>query len=115
VDGLETVKEAQKFMLGLLVPGARPQAIFGAFNEYMRARKLPEETRLNAHGMGYDMVERPLIRHDESMPIEAGMHIVVHPGFTNARMFAVVCDNYLVGEKGPGPSLHKTPQRIIEL
>jgi len=115
IDGLETVKEAQQFMLGLLTPGAEPRAIFGAFNEYMRARKLPEETRLNAHGMGYDMVERPLIRHDESLPIAAGMHIVVHPGFTNARMFAVVCDNYLVGENGPGPCLHRTPQRIIEL
>jgi len=115
IDGLETVKEAQRFMLGLLKPGVQPREVFRAFNDYMRARKLPEETRLNAHGMGYDMVERPLIRDDEDMPLAAGMHIVVHPGFVNERMFAVVCDNYLLGAAGPGPCLHKTPQRIFEL
>jgi Xaa-Pro aminopeptidase len=115
VDGLESVKEAQQFMLGLLRPGARPKDVFAAFNDYMRARGLPEETRLNSHGMGYDMVERPLIRHDEDMPLAAGMSIVVHPGFVNERMFAVVCDNYLLGERGPGQCLHRTPQRIIEI
>lgn len=30
---------------------------------------LPPETRLNAHGQGYDMVERPLICQDETMPL----------------------------------------------
>jgi hypothetical protein len=34
---------------------------------------LPPETRLYAHGQGYDMVERPLIRADESMWFEEGM------------------------------------------
>lgn len=98
VDGLETVKAAQRFMLSLLRPGAQCAEIFGAFNAYMRERQLPEETRLNAHGMGYDMVERPLIRHDETMRIAANMNIVVHPGFVDSEMFAVVCDNYLIGE-----------------
>ena len=115
VDGLEAVKAAQQYMLGLMRPGAHPAEIFAAFNDYMRARKMPEERRLNAHGMGYDMVERPLIRHDETMTLAAGMHVVVHPGFVNERMFAVVCDNYLIGANGPGASLHRTPQRIIEL
>ncbi len=86
VDGLESVKEAQFFMLQQMRPGALPQEIFAAFNEHMRSRGLPEETRLNAHGMGYDMVERPLIRHDETMPLAAGMSMVVHPGFINEQM-----------------------------
>jgi Xaa-Pro aminopeptidase len=115
IDGLETVKSAQRYMLGMMLPGADPREIAIAFNQYMRARKLPEETRLNAHGMGYDMVERPLIRHDEPMKIAAGMCVVVHPGFINERMFAVVCDNYFIDAAGPGPSLHRTPQTIIEL
>jgi Xaa-Pro aminopeptidase len=115
VDGLETVKSAQRHMLGMMLPGADPREIFAAFNQYMRARKLPEETRLNAHGMGYDMVERPLIRHDESMKIAAGMCVVVHPGFIDEHMFAVVCDNYLIESAGPSASLHRTPQSIIEL
>ena len=81
----------------------------------MRGRGLPEEQRLNAHGQGYDMVERPLIRDDETMPIAAGMSIVVHPGIMTPQMFAVVCDNYLIGADGPGESLHRTPQEIIEI
>ena len=115
VDGLETVKEAQRYMLGLLQPGAAAAEIHAAANAWLRARGLPEEARLNSHGMGYDMVERPLIRSDETMRIAADMSIVVHPGFVNEEMFAVVCDNYVVGATGPGPSLHATPQRIIEL
>ena len=65
--------------------------------------------------MGYDMVERPLIRFDETMPLAKDMSIVVHPGFINERMFAVVCDNYLLTESGPGACLHATPQKIFEL
>ena len=114
-DGLETVKEAQRYLLGLMKPGAAPADIFAAGNAWLRSRALPEETRLNAHGMGYDMVERPLIRHDEPMPLAADMAVVVHPGFVNERMFAVVCDNYLIGLDGPGACLHQTPQRIIEV
>jgi Xaa-Pro aminopeptidase len=115
VDGLEAVKAAQRFMLDLMKPGADPRDIFAAFNEYMRSRNLPPETRLNAHGMGYDMVERPLIRHDESMKLAAGMCMVVHPGFIDERMFAVICDNYFIEDGGPSASLHRTPQTIIEL
>jgi Xaa-Pro aminopeptidase len=115
VDGLEAVKAAQRFMLGLMKPGADPREIFAAFNDYMRGRNLPEETRLNAHGMGYDMVERPLIRNDESMKLAAGMCVAVHPGYINERMFAVVCDNYFIAETGTSASLHRTPQTIIEL
>ena len=47
----------------------------------MRGRGLPPELRLYAHGQGYDMVERPLIRDDETMPLEAGMCLAVHPGY----------------------------------
>ena len=43
------------------------------------------ERRLYAHGQGYDLVERPLIREDEPMKIKAGMNITVHPGAANER------------------------------
>jgi hypothetical protein len=39
------------------------------------------------HGMGYDMVERPLIRQNEEMLIEENMSIVCRPGILNDRMF----------------------------
>jgi hypothetical protein len=44
--------------------------------------------------MGYDMVERPLIRDDEEMRIEENMAIVCHPGVLNSRMFVHNTDLY---------------------
>ena len=114
LDGFAMVREAQQATLRLLAPGESCREIAEAHDRYMRARGLPPELRLYAHGQGYDMVERPLIRRDETMAIAAGMCLAVHPGFETSSLFAVVCDNYLIGETGPGPCLHKTEQRVFE-
>ena len=52
----------------------------------MRARSLPPELRLYCHGQGYDLVERPLIRADETLTLEAGMNIAVHPGYETGSL-----------------------------
>ena len=79
----------------------------------MRSEGLPEDKRLYCHGQGYDLVERPLIRHDEDMIIEEGMNIVCHPGFANATVAGGICDNYIIGPDGAIP-IHTTPQIILE-
>lgn len=107
--------EAQRATLDLLRPGAACREIFEKYNAFMRAHGRPEEKRLHCHGQGYDMVERPLIRHDETMSIAAGMCIVVHPAVKTARAFMTIVDNYLIGADGPGECLHRTPKTIIEL
>ncbi len=61
------------------------------------------------------MVERPLIRDDETMCIQEGMNMVVHPAYKTGSFFTTVCDNYLITADGPGPCLHRTPQEIIEV
>ena len=61
------------------------------------------------------MVERPLIRDDEPLPILEGMNIVVHPGIMTERLFMTNTDNYIVTANGVGESIHKTPKKIIEL
>ena len=114
-DGFEAMREAQEHTLRLIKPGAQPRDIHLAHNAYMEERGLPLELRLYAHGQGYDMVERPLIRSDETMPIAAGMNLAVHPGYETPSIFAVVCDNYIVGHDGPGDCLHRTDKRIFEL
>lgn len=114
-DEFAFVLEAQKFMLGLLRPGASCKDIFEAYNAFMRKNGKPEEKRLHCHGQGYDMVERPLVRFDETMPIQKNMNIVVHPTYVTARTFSWVCDNYLIGEQGPTGCLHTFPQKIVEL
>ena len=81
----------------------------------MRANKHPEETRLYCHGQGYDLVERPLVRRDEPMLIEADMNIVVHPTYVHRGIMSWVCDNWIIGEDGPGERLHRFPEAITEL
>ncbi len=115
LDGFEAVRAAQDHTLGLIRPGASCAAIASAHNDYMIAHGLPAERRLYAHGQGYDMVERPLIRHDETMQLAAHMCLAVHPGYETASMFAVICDNYLVTETGVSACLHQTEKRVFEI
>ncbi len=115
IDGFEAVKEAQAHTLGLIKPGASCRDIAAAHDEFMQRRGLPPELRLYAHGQGYDMVERPLIRRDETMTLAAGMCLAVHPGYETPSIFAVICDNYMVEESGPGECLHRTPKQIFEV
>jgi Xaa-Pro aminopeptidase len=109
------VIDAQRFALSLLKPGAYAKDIFAQHNAYLRERHLPQERRLSVHGMGYDMVERPLIRNDEDMMIEENMAIVCHPGILNARMFVHNTDVYLIEAMGPSECLHSTPKQIFEI
>jgi Xaa-Pro aminopeptidase len=114
-DAHSSVIEAQRFALSLLTPGAAAADIFARHNEYLRIHGMSEERRLSVHGMGYDMVERPLIRQDEDMAIEEHMAIVCHPGILNARMFVHNTDIYLIEAHGPSECLHRTPKQIIEI
>lgn len=114
-EAFGTAVEAQSLILKLLKPGADPRELAEANDRFLQDRGYAPERRLFAHGQGYDLVERPLIRHDEPMPIQAGMNINVHPAAANPRVWATVCDNYLVTEEGVGPCLHATPKEIIVL
>jgi Xaa-Pro aminopeptidase len=111
----ELAKEAQQVTLDLLKPGADPNVLFAANNEFLSRNGLPEEKRLYAHGQGYDLVERPAVRDDEPMKLMANMNITVHPIVASKTAFAWVCDNYLITENGISECLHKTPKKIFEI
>lgn len=114
VDAFGEMVEAQEFTVRMLRPGASCREIFAEYQAYMRSRKLPEEKRLHCHGQGYETVERPLIRHDETMAIRANMNIGCHPGYVTRSLFMTVCDNFLVRRDGV-ERLHKSPRTLIEL
>ena len=90
--------------------------MFAAHNGYVRDHGFPEERRLYAHGQGYDPVERPLIRDDETMKLQANMNIGIHthPSISNQRYFTAT-DNFLVKADGSVERLHRTPEKIFEL
>jgi Xaa-Pro aminopeptidase len=114
-EAYELCRETQKVTLKLLKPGADPGEIWRANNEFLMKNGQIPETRLYAHGQGYDLVERPAIRDDEPMKLKARMNITVHPTIGSDKLWVWVCDNYLITDSGVSQCLHKTPQEIFEL
>lgn len=108
----DTALEAQKLCASLLKPGAKPGDILKANNEFLVSKGFDGEERLFGHGQGYDLIERPALRPDEKMLLEAGMLIALHPIANNNRAYAFCCDNYLIKENG-AELLHKTPQKVL--
>jgi Xaa-Pro aminopeptidase len=106
--------EAQQYTASMLKPGAACADIWNAYNDFMARNGRPKENRLYCHGQGYHLVERPLVRFDETMPIAAGMNIAVHPMYHSKDTYTWICDNFLVGENG-AERLHTFPQEIVEL
>jgi Xaa-Pro aminopeptidase len=114
-DAFEMAKEIQKATLRDLKPGADPKEIWKAHNDLLEKKGFLAETRAYAHGQGYDLVERPLIRGDDPMKLQARMNITVHPTVGSDKVWVWVCDNYLITESGVSECLHKTPQEIFSV
>jgi Xaa-Pro aminopeptidase len=115
VDAFKTVVDAQRHTLDLLKPGISGRDLLEKYNAYMRARGLPEERRVHCHCQGYTTVERPIASESETMAFGPDMNIGIHPSIANGRLFATVCDNFLMRRDGSLERLHKLPQEIIEI
>jgi Xaa-Pro aminopeptidase len=114
-EELEIVKAARRFTLERLRPGMSGPELWEAYNSFMRFRGRPEEKRLHCHGQGYDMVERPLMRHDETMKLGERMVLACHPTYATATTFSWLCDDYLVNANGLPERLHETAEVIFEV
>jgi Xaa-Pro aminopeptidase len=106
---------ARRFTLDLLKPGASSAEVFARYNAFMRDNGRPEERRLHCHAQGYDMVERPLIRNDETMPLMADINLAVHPTYVHDGVMSWICDNYLIEAAGPSERLHRFPEIVTEI
>lgn len=106
---------AQALTARHLVPGADPVEIWQRYNDHMVAQGGQPERRLHSHGQGYDAVERPFIRSDETMRLEAGMNMALHPSFVASDVFATICDNVVVADPLGATFLHQTAKDIFEL
>lgn len=107
--------EAQAVTAARCLPGASPADIFASHNEFMVKYGSEPEKRLHSHGQGYDAVERPFVRSDETMLLPGDVNMAIHPVYSSGKKFATLCDNYFVHAYGPGEFLHKTPKKIFEL
>jgi len=115
VEQVELAGKVQKVTLDMMKPGADPREIWEANNDALRNFGYPEETRIYAHGQGYDLVERPSFDPYETMKVAANMNIAVHPTVFSDKAFGFVCENYLVGETGVEECFHRTPQKVFSL
>ena len=107
-------RKERKLFLSLLKPGVDPQTLWEANNEFLRQHGYQEESRLFAHSLGYDMVERPAITPGETMPIPTRLNIGIHP-VVKSEAHGWVCDTYFLHESGEIELLHKTPEKIYAI
>jgi Xaa-Pro aminopeptidase len=114
VDAHALVLEAEQNVLDRLKPGAACRDVFEEHNKFMRAHGLAEERRILCHGQGYEMVERPLIRQDESMTVKENMNLGLHASMLVGKNFMSNTNNFLIGPNGP-ERLHRTPQKLFEI
>ena len=108
------VLEAQAHLAGLLRPGTLPLQVYEGYNSFMLKNGRPQEARLNCHGQGYDMVERPIMRPEETLAVAENMMIACHPMYVRGNRSLWTCGNYHVGADSTVP-MHHFPGQIVEL
>jgi len=108
------VREAQQATLDRLRPGVSCAEIWQAHNDHMTALDRPIESRIHAHGQGYDLVERPVVRFDEPMPLRADMNITCHPAYVHEGLYSWICDNHLTRDGAP-EAIHSFTAEITEV
>ncbi|MGI6450128.1 MAG: M24 family metallopeptidase [Desulfitobacteriia bacterium] len=116
-DAWDVAVEAQQLTADLLTPGRPSTEIVAKYNEFVSEKGYSREGRLYGHSQGYDLIERPafMASHkygNETMIIEAGMNISLHPYFIDEVQTVYINDNYYVTEQG-AEKIHKTPPKII--
>ena len=112
-DAHGVAMEVQRMNVDRLKPGADPKELWYMTNDFLKSKGYEPNLRLYSHGQGLSLVERPLIRYNETWKIKAGMNITVHPMVFNKTVWATVCENWMVGEDGAGECLHKSPQEVV--
>jgi Xaa-Pro aminopeptidase len=113
-EDFEVLLAAQAHTMRLIRPGAVPAEIWEAHNTFMTDHGRPPERRIHCHGQGYDLVERPLIRFDETLAIPDSLNLACHPAFVSQHAFCSLTDGFIVTAAG-AERLHATPQRIFEV
>jgi len=112
LDAWDAAVTAQKKDAELLRPGAKPKELWDIHNKILADLGYPPEARLCSHGQGYDIVERPAIRPEETMLVKANMVISIHPITISKEAFAYCNDDFLVTDSGT-ERIHEFPQEVF--
>src|SRR3546814_14041167 len=93
VRACEQAVAAQEHTFSLMKAGVACSDIYAEYRKYMDDKGLAADTRLYSHGQGLDLVERPLIRHAETMVLRAGVNMTAHQAVFVVPIFFLLCDN----------------------
>jgi Xaa-Pro aminopeptidase len=102
-EAYEIVKEAREIMAKNLKPGVVPGVALDACDEYLKSRGCPPETRVAGHGQGLDLVERPVVRPEETAKLQVGMVVSLHPTAKTKHAMVSLSDTYVIGDSGAIP------------
>jgi Xaa-Pro aminopeptidase len=111
-DAYAACVEAQEMNAARMRPGVHPKELWDMTNDFLKKKGYAPNLRLYAHGQGTPLVERPLIRYNETWKLKEGMNITVHPVAANKNVWVMVCDNYIIG-KDSVEHVHTYPKNII--
>jgi Xaa-Pro aminopeptidase len=103
----DTAVKAVRRARAMLRPGVRAdQVVAGVETAYAEDGWDPLHRVIwDAHGIGLDVIEPPVLTRDDSVTLQAGMAISLHPGLTygEGRLGFYLQDNHIVSEGGATP------------
>lgn len=110
------VKEARSVLAANLKPGTVPGVALEASDGLLKKKGCPPESRVAGHGQGLDLVERPVVRPEETAKLQAGMVISLHPTAAIKHISACLADTYVIGNSGAVPlyaNLHDDSELFV--
>lgn len=97
------VKEARNVLAANLKPELVPGVALEASDAFLKSKGCPPEARVAGHGQGLDLVERPVVRREETAKLRTGMVISLHPTAKTKHATASIADTYVIGNSGAVP------------
>ena len=103
--------KAQERGARMLKPGNTGSDVMRAINAVLQGSPYTGASRGSGHGVGLDVIERPLITLDDQTEIKPGMVIAVHPVFApHPALFEACADMFVVTESMPRKLSRITPE-----
>jgi Xaa-Pro aminopeptidase len=96
-------KEARSILAANLKPGTAPAAALAESDEFLKSKGSPPEARVAGHGQGLDLVERPVVRPEETAELQSDMVISLHPTAKIRNAAVGLADTYVIGSSGAVP------------
>ena len=96
-------KEARNILAANLKPGLVPGVALEACDAFLKSKGCPPESRVAGHGQGLDLVERPVIRREETAKLQVGMVLSMHPTAKTKYAASSLADTYVIESSGAVP------------